>query len=106
MSLAKHQNMSALQEPRTNTSENLYGSGVIVRAMVEKKSQQHKKRGGYGGDEGGSRVMSFLGQVQVQNARASPGHLGCTLSPTMIYPIFWNPFPILALTPAKVSVIN
>ena len=66
--------MSALQGPRTNTSEILYGSGVIVSAMVEKKNQQHKRKGGYGGEEGGSRV-SFLGQVQVHNAGASPGHL-------------------------------
>ena len=44
------------------------------RAVVEKESQPHKRKGGYGGEEGGSRV-SFLGQVQVHNAWASPGHL-------------------------------
>ena len=53
--------MSALQEPRTNTSENLYGSGVIVRAMVEKKSQQHKRKGGYGGEEGEGEQSEFPG---------------------------------------------
>ena len=66
---------SALQEPRTNTSKTLFGSGWVVRAMVEKKeSQQHKRKRGYGGEEGGSRE-SFLGQVQVHKAWASPGHL-------------------------------
>jgi hypothetical protein len=30
----------------------MYRSGVIVRTMMEKKSQQYKRKGGYGGEEG------------------------------------------------------
>ena len=76
----KHQNISALQEPRTNTklAKTCMGREWVDRERHggegEPATQEEGRAAMAGKKVKGSRV-SFLAQFQVLNAWTSPGHL-------------------------------